>query len=134
MKAYLSHQIRGPQGKDATDLDMVTNCTRAEAVGKFIKELMPKLDLHIPAEHEAFVNLAYQNKYLSEKQILDIDCQIISDCNLLFVFIQNDWIGGGTGIEIKFAQEHHIPIYFIYGGTIPAIEKVINIVKHDFEK
>jgi len=133
MKAYLSHQIRGQKGKDVTFSDMVVNCNLAIVVGKQIRRLMPHLKLHIPAEHEEFVNRAYENKFLTEKQILTVDCQIINNCDLVFVYVPNAWIGGGTGIEIRHAQKKHIPIYFIFYPDKRGIKEVVDIVKHDFQ-
>ena len=60
MRAYLSHSIRGPKGKDATNTEMQENCNRAILVGKFIRIQIPSLDLYIPAEHEDFIGRAYQ--------------------------------------------------------------------------
>lgn len=130
MRAYLSHTIRGQKGNDATDEDMSINCNAALEVGTRIRKLIPQLGLHIPAEHEEFVSRAYRNGYMNEKEILDVDCQIINDCDLIFILVKDGWIGGGIGVEIKYAQKQNIPIYFIFDNEI---DEIIEMVVNDFK-
>lgn len=111
--AYLSHAIRGSKGASATDADMLRNCLVAKKAAKWIRESISYLDLYVPAEHEDFVHIAYREKYLTEKQILDIDCGIVDQKDFLIVLVENGWKGGGIAVEIKYAKDNNIPIFYI---------------------
>lgn len=113
MKIYLSHSIRGPKGNDATHADMKENCNKAVAVGERIREAVSSIELYIPAEHEDFVGLTYYHKYLTEKQILEIDCLIIDDCDaVIFLCPPNDFkLQGGRLVEYRHAIKINKPAY-----------------------
>lgn len=98
---------------DATHTDMKENCRRAILVGKLIRKLLPSIDLYIPAEHEDFVLTAYEGCYLTERQILEIDCLIIDDCDAVIFFLPDDdcELQGGRLVEYNHAVKHNIPIY-----------------------
>ena len=69
---------------------------------------LPKLELYIPAESEPFVQRAYDKKYLGEKQILDVDCDIIGAGNLLLVYGE---VYGGVKVEVDYAVRNEIPVF-----------------------
>ena len=51
-------------------------------VGEFVK-----LDVYVPGgATETFVSRAYKSGHLSVDEILDVDCQIISDCDAVILF------------------------------------------------
>ena len=117
IKAYLSHAIRGRAGAKATLKMITTNCEKAIKIGTEIRAYfydwekmdgLPKLELYIPAESEPFVNRAYVKKYLSEKQILDIDCDIVGAGNLLLVYGE---VYGGVKTEVDYAVRNEIPVF-----------------------
>lgn len=111
MKIYLSHSIRGPKRMDATHTDMKKNCDQAIQVGKLIRETFPSIDLYIPAEHEDFVLRAYDMKFLTEKQILDVDCSIIDSCNAVIILASvGERIQGGRLIEYNHAIKTNKPV------------------------
>jgi len=126
--AYLSHAIRGSKGMDATNEDMQKNCEEALELAKFLRGHIPELDLYVPAEHEGFVNQAHANGYLTEKQILEIDCQIIESKDLLLVFVKNDWVGGGISVECKYAESKNKNIVYIH-DTDDKLEVIIRILR-----
>lgn len=111
--AYLSHSIRGIYREKATHEQMKENCQKALDAAKEIRAMFPNLDLYVPAEHEDFVELSYTKKYLTEEQILDIDCSIISKKNLLVVYSSDSFISNGMWVEINFAVRHNIPIVLL---------------------
>ncbi len=113
MMWYLSHSIRGPEGNAATNTDMEKNCDRAILVGNFIRKAFPSVELYIPGEHEAFVQIAYKKGYLTEKQILDVDCAIIDKCEGVLIFAPADdsEIQGGRLIEYNYAEKTNKPVY-----------------------
>ena len=126
---YFSHIIRGKKGSTASQQDMDENCEKAKKVASWLRENIPDLELYVPAEHEDFVQLAYLEKYLTEKQILDIDCKILEKRDLLIVFEVDGWRGGGIGVEIVYAQDvAKIPIFYLKytdGVTLLLLEQMV---------
>jgi len=111
--AYFSHAIRGRKGLNATAEEMDNNCAIATAVCNWIRQHIPELELYVPAEHEEFIQIAYLKKWLSEKQILEIDCEILERRDLLIVLEIDGWHGGGISVEIEHAEKRGIPIYYL---------------------
>ena len=120
-RIYLSHWIRGPKGKNATKEEIQYNINKFIRIGQEIQAYLldwekmdgfPKMDLYIPAEHDEFVQIAFDRNYLKEEQILDVDCGIINGCNLVIVY--GDYkLSRGMQVEIEHATEMGIPIYFM---------------------
>lgn len=111
MKIYLSHSIRGKHGADATPEQMKINCDRVMLVAAKIREALTGIDLYVPAEHEDFVSIAYRDDYLTEEQILDIDCKIIDGCDGVVVYTPvDDPIQGGRKIEFDHATATGKPV------------------------
>ncbi len=129
MRVYLSHSIRGPKGKDATNTDMKENCDRAILVGEFIRGCIPDLDIYIPAEHENFVGLAYQLKYLTEEQILNVDCKIIDTCDIVIVFCPSDdsKVQGGRLVEYEHTVATGKPVY-IFKAVADAVKYLTHFI------
>lgn len=103
MRYYLSHPIRGVAGPDASHDVQTKNCAEAIKIADQLRALFPKLDLYVPAENEVFVQIAYDTGHLSEKQILDIDCRIIDNCDGLMIYVPEGKIQGGRKIEYAHA-------------------------------
>lgn len=113
VSAYFSHSIRGKKGKDATKEDMERNCTAAIKVATWIRENIPEIELYVPAEHEDFVLICYEEKYLTEEQILAVDCKILARCDFHIVHEVGGWLGGGIAVEIIAAKKYDKPIFYI---------------------
>ncbi len=113
ISAYFSHTIRGKKGKDATKKDMERNCAAAVQAAEWIRENVPEIELYVPAEHEDFVYIAYTDKYLSEDQILDIDCKILGQRDFHIVLEVDEWLGGGIGVEIDAAIKCNMAIFYL---------------------
>lgn len=111
--AYFSHSIRGPAGKDASDKIVEKNCAKAKEVAAWIRENIPEIDLYVPAEHEDFVGICWRQKYLTEDQILEIDCIILERQDFHIVHKVDGWLGGGIGIEINAAKKCGKLIFYI---------------------
>lgn len=137
ISAYFSHSIRGQSGKDATDAEVEKNCKVAERVAAWIRENIPEIDLYVPAEHEDFVAICWREKYLSEDQILEIDCKILGKQDFHIVYEVDGWLGGGIGIEINHAKKIGKLIFYITHldeVTLAALRVVVRDMlqeKHD---
>lgn len=72
----------------------------------------PKCDLYVPAEHDEFVQIAFDKKYIDETQILDTDCEIIRRCNLVIAY-GDPLRSRGMKVEIDYATEHDVTVLFM---------------------
>lgn len=112
MRVYLSHSIRGKAGNDCTPKGLRENCLAAIEIGNEIRAACPWADIYIPAEHEDFVQKAYDKKYLTEKQILDVDCDIVAEQDVIIIYTPDgyDSLQGGRLVEHDFAINECMPI------------------------
>lgn len=110
IKAYMSHSIMGKQGKNAIEEYIEVNNAKAKFTGNLIRTALPKLDLHVPSDMEAFVHRAYKLGHMTIDQILDVDCNIINECDLLLVYDHEFYISSGMQREIDHATMLGIPI------------------------
>jgi len=113
VSAYFSHSIRGRAGKDASDDIVERNCKLAEGVAAWIREVAPEIELYVPAEHEDFVHICWKQEYLTEEQILEIDCKILERQDFQIVYEVDNWLGGGIGVEIAHAKKCGKLIFYI---------------------
>jgi hypothetical protein len=111
MRVYLSHSITGPKGSAATKEDMKENCDKAKLVAKTLRAIYPEVEFYVPAESENFVGKAYTKGYLTIAQILEIDCDIIRECDaVIFYNIEGS---NGCKIELECTQNECIPYAII---------------------
>lgn len=130
MKFYVSHSIRGKYGKDATPTQMKENCDRIIAIANEIRTALPSVELYVPAEHEDFVNRTYELGYLTEKQILEIDCMIVDGCDGIIIFTpSDDPMCGGRTIEWEHAIATSKPVCFFQTATEAIIWLTAQIVR-----
>ena len=138
-KIYLSHSIRGPSGVNATTEEIGANLRKYVVVGTEIKAYLidwekmdgfPKTELYVPADHDEFVQIAFDKEYINEKQILDVDCDIIKTCNLLLAC--GDYIQSrGMKVEIQYAKDNGVPVYFmptISDSIIKALKYTLKLI------
>ena len=111
MRIYVSHSIRGIKGKNATDEDMEVNNARAVSFGKALRKYFEGLNIYVPGDGDEFVLLAYRSMYLSEDEILSVDCKIIDTCDAVLAFIHDQHISGGMLTEILHAQKTGKPVF-----------------------
>ena len=111
IRFYLSHSIRGKYGKNATPTQMKENCDRVMGIADTIYEAILGVELYVPAEHEDFVCIALTDRYLTEQQVLEIDCKIIDMCDGVIVFSPpDDMMCGGRIIEYEHAKATNKPV------------------------
>lgn len=133
MKAYLSHCIRGAKGADATHEDMEQNCKAAIEYGNKLRNAIPDLDLYIPAEHEAFVQRAYDKGFMTEDQILSVDCDILRDMDCVIAY-NPECISHGMQVEVDFATHNNIPVLYSHYAQLPSdTYNVIKLCRHEIE-
>jgi nucleoside 2-deoxyribosyltransferase len=128
MKFYLSHPIRGEAGDKATVEDIRKNNEAAIAIANYIRnEITASVDIHIPAEMENFVDVAYQMNILSVEQILAVDCKIIENCDAVLIYAPFGNIVSGCKVELDHALQCHKPV-FIFEDAHSAVEMIAQFV------
>jgi hypothetical protein len=91
-----------------------------------------ELDFYIPADHEDFVQFAIDHKFISEENILKVDCMIIKEkCDATVVYVPSwDKLQGGRKVEWKFAIENDLPIA-VFERAAQAVHFIIEQVDKD---
>ena len=117
VRAYITHTIRGKYGEKATDAQRKENSERCISFSVALRKEFPTIDFYVPGEHHEVDTISYRKGYMTEKQILDIDCEIISRCNFIVIFSPNDYISGGMKIEIDHAIKSNIPVISAIDGA-----------------
>lgn len=126
MRFYLSHSIRGKYGANATPIQMKENCDKAILIANILRATFPSIEIYCPAEHEDFVGIAYHSGMLTEKQVLDVDCMIINDCEGVIIYVpEGDKCQGGRLIEYNHAFKHNKP-HFIFAE----VKQVVGWLTH----
>lgn len=132
MRTYLSHSIRGKLGNACPPDQLKKNCEAAKVTAQLIRNSCPWLDLYVPAEHENFVQKAFDKKYITEKQILDIDCDILAECDNIVIWVPaGDELQGGREVEHDFAINECMHVC-IFKEAIEAIDWLTEL--HDYDK
>ena len=119
MKFYMGHPIRGEKGDKATLDDITRNNEAAITVADYIRDnIIPEIDIHVPAEMEGFVDLAYQIKILDVEQILAVDCKIIEGCDALLIYAPFGNVVSGCKVELDHALKCHKPVFIFEDAKI----------------
>lgn len=100
---------------------MKKNCDKAKLIANMIRNALPSIEIYVPAESEDFVLTAYQKHYVTEEQILDVDCTIIKGCDGVIIYVpEGDKLQGGRLVEYNYA--HALKPIFIFKN----VEDIIN--------
>lgn len=111
MKVYFSHAMRGKPGFALNSAEHGNNCEAAIRIADQLRKMFPKLSLYVPAESEPFVGAAYKKGYLSIEQILELDCIIVDQCDVVIVYVpEGDELQGGRLIEYDHAVATNRPV------------------------
>lgn len=128
MKFYLSHPIRGEKGDKATAEDIQKNNEAAVAIANYIRnEITANIDIHVPAEMENFVDVAYRMNILDVQDILAVDCKIIESCDAVLIYAPFGNVVSGCKTELDHALRCHKPI-FIFEDAHGAVEMIAQFV------
>ena len=114
LRGYMSHSIRGKKGDACPPEEVEANCAKAAQDGAALMALFQRwglpVHLYVPRVHDDFVQKAYKAGYMTEKQILDTDCEIITDCDFLLQYDWQDYISSGMKYEAEYCEAHNIPV------------------------
>jgi len=116
---------------------MWDNCNEAKRFATLLNLNMPDVNWYVPAEHEDFVHIAYLKGYITNEQILDVDCAILEGCDGLLVFKPDGFISNGMKIEIDWASAHCVekdgspglPTHYTDGCDWSTIKVFVSYIK-----
>lgn len=111
MRIYLSHPIRG-KNQDSSPEYLFNNNLKARNMADKIREL--GATVYCPAEHEEFVQLAHDAKFLSVEQILAIDCKIIDRCDVVIFYNHEEVFSNGMKVEYLHTVATNKPCYMFF--------------------
>ena len=131
IRVYVSHSIRGKKGKDATDEDMRRNNNLAIIFGQALRRKFPGVNFYVPGDHDEFVIIAFWKKYVTEEQILDVDCEIVKRSHFVIAYSPDGYLSRGMKIEIEYANVNSIPVIEVARLDDVGIS-AINRQIHDF--
>lgn len=117
IKIYVSHPIRGAKGKDATKEDMEANNRLAIKFGEALQAEFPNVEFYVPAAHDEFVMIGYEEGMLNEGQILYIDCIIVDTCQAVMAYIPEGHVSNGMFVEITHANMTGKPVLVVNDRT-----------------
>lgn len=109
LTAYVSHSIRGECGAKATDEQMQANCRAAAEFAAKVRARFPNIEFYVPGECDEFVQKAYRMGVLTERQILDVDFELIRDRDFMLLFAPDGFLSSGMLEEWLFAQRADKP-------------------------
>jgi hypothetical protein len=89
---------------------MVYNCQRTLVYAGLLRRQFPELDVYVPAEHEDFVQRAFERGYVDEKEILTVDCDIVQACCGVLAYAPDGVLSNGMMVEINHAKAMGIPV------------------------
>lgn len=84
---YVSHPIQGESG------DMEGNCGKAIRMVKKLRKVFPEIHWYCPAESDWILQILWNNKKISTKDILWADCEILKECHG-WIFLHWEESGG----------------------------------------
>lgn len=101
---YVSHSIRGIKGANATHEDMIANNNKAIEFAKELRLVFSDIDFYVPAEHDEFVITAFEKNYITENEILNVDCGIINSRNMVLAWSPDQYVSNGMLTELIHAS------------------------------
>lgn len=121
MNIYVSHPIRG-LNRNATPRNMHLNNMRACIFGATLRIRYPGHVFYVPAEHEEFVGLSYTGGYLSEDQILALDCCILKTKDGIIFYNHEGEFSSGMEVEDACRMSNGIP-----AAVVSTVSEVITL-------
>jgi len=126
LKVYMSHSIRGILGAKATKESMAANNEAAIAFGTELRGHFPEdIDLYVPGDHDEFVSIAFQEGIMTDTQILNVDCHIIDERDVVLAWIPDQHVSNGMLVEAVHAVKTGRPV--LLAKTIDQAVELINV-------
>ncbi len=130
MKIYFSHAMRGKPNFSLNTPKHDENCEVAIRIADQLRKIFSKLRIYVPAESEPFVGAAYKKRYLDIKQILELDCLIVDQCDAVIVYVpEGDELQGGRKVEYDHAIATDKPVCIFH-----TLEEAANYIEAQYRR
>lgn len=126
---YLSHPITG-KAQDFSKSNMTKMNSIAELFARDLYDMFGDyIDLYVPALQDEFIMWAFAEMMLSVDNILDIDCKILEQRDLLVAYNHEHELSHGMGIEIAHAMDKEVPVLTVDGvltaGDLMSLQQML---------
>ncbi|HEC66938.1 MAG TPA: hypothetical protein ENI23_16810 [bacterium] len=106
VSAYFSASIRGRDGDGALFSDMAKNLKKGAAIAAKIKERFGAvLDLYVPHDHDAVIQILLLKGYITGDQVVEADCVLLEERDFLISYVPDKYYSGGMVAERDAAIE-----------------------------
>lgn len=137
MRIYVSHSIRGalPLAPGETIEDRCRQNNKLACIaGTILRRKYPAVHWYVPGEYDDFPIKALAMGLLTVDELLDIDCEIVRECQgVLFINWEGQYSSGMLR-ELRFARNHNIPVLSIeptprkpWGDRVAAILETLDL-------
>ncbi len=118
ISVYYSASMRGEHGDKVTDEQLNANNNRGLKRSLAIQQELERVfkrpvRMYVPHKFEPAMRNAYRAGLMTAGEILDLDCEIISICDLI-VADTPPGVSEGVDIEVAFATKRQIPVIHAY--------------------
>lgn len=108
---YFSASIRGRKGSKAAKRDIQRNIEAGKKVAAQIRKFFGSmLEIYCPHDQDELIQILWRDGKISVHDILDGDCKIVSQKDILLVWAPKGFVSSGMAKEVKEAEEKRIPI------------------------
>jgi len=123
---YFSHPIRGKKGDAATDEDIRLNNDIASVVARSLQTMLPGLTLYVPGDHDDVPTLLLKRGDVSIDQLLDADCTLLDQQDILVIFNPEHGLSQGMQTEVYRASDLGKPLFRLFSlADVPAVASEI---------
>jgi hypothetical protein len=118
VRIFCSHPIRGASG------DVEGNSKKALGYAKRLRKDFPEVEWYIPAEQDRFPQTAMFYEFMTIEQVLEVDLEILYQCDGLLSFYWEK--SEGVEKEFEFAIECDMPRTQLFRYDVRAIGRFID--------
>lgn len=138
VSAYFTASIRGEKGSNASKRDIRRNIEVGKKVAAKISNYFGSmLNMYVPHNQDDLIQILWYAGKISVWDILDGDCKIVAEKELLIAYAPKDFLSTGMQREIKAAEEIKIPVVIFEEFTdeiaITILEHIHQIIKRKMQ-
>jgi len=109
--AYFTAPIRGVKGSSASKKDIHGNIEAGRKIAARISNYFGSmLNMYVPHNQDDLIQILWYGKKITVWDILEGDCQIVAQKDILIAWAPKGVISAGMLREIKTAKEREIPV------------------------
>jgi hypothetical protein len=111
ISAYFSASIRGEKGSSASKKVIHRNIEAGKKMATKISDYFGSmLNMYVPHRQDELIQILWYSGKITAWDVLDGDCQIVAQKDLLIVWASKGFVSTGMAREIKAAEKRGIPV------------------------